>query len=105
MGNFRTREPDAWVGNTKTADMRCIDAVSGWLPQVFPTTDMMSKKNVMWFPKIRGKTIKDVELWSTAEGTSVDINFDDRTLLNFELISSISVAPELSAGGVGSTSQ
>jgi hypothetical protein len=52
-------------------------------------------RKVLSFPQLKGKIIADVELSLSPEYHAVDIRFEDKTALTFELQPCFQVTPEL----------
>jgi hypothetical protein len=53
-------------------------------------------RRVVRFPEVRGKIVELVELSVSADDYSLDIRFQDKTALSFEVEPCVSVMPELS---------
>jgi hypothetical protein len=53
-------------------------------------------RRVLKFPQARGKTIERVELDVSSDYYIIDIRFQDKTTLSFELEPCVSVFPEIS---------
>jgi hypothetical protein len=52
-------------------------------------------RQVHTFPQTKGKTIESIELSIASDEYAIDIRFQDKTALTFDLDSSVSVMPEL----------
>ena len=52
-------------------------------------------RRVLKFPKAKGKIIASVELSNSPEYSTIDIRFQDKTALSFDLESCVRVFPEL----------
>jgi len=52
-------------------------------------------RQILRFPQARGKTIELVELSASAEEYTIDIRFEDKTVLTFEVESCVHFFPEL----------
>ncbi len=58
-------------------------------------TKATSYRTVRTFPQTRGKTIESIELSASTDEHAIEIRFQDKTTLTFDLESSVSVLPEL----------
>jgi hypothetical protein len=61
----------------------------------------ISYRRVLAFPQARGKTIERVELDVTPEYFLIDIRFEDKTALTFDLEPYVMVYPEFANWGTG----
>ncbi|HEY2393808.1 MAG TPA: hypothetical protein VGK22_21725 [Candidatus Angelobacter sp.] len=52
-------------------------------------------QRVVRFPEARGKLIAEVQLSLASDYVTVDIRFQDKTVLTFDLESSVRITPEL----------
>jgi len=59
------------------------------------TTRSRRGRKVLKFPQIKGKIIADVELSLSPEYSAVDIRFQDKTALTFDLQPCFRIAPVL----------
>ena len=60
-----------------------------------PSKRRNSDQRVLKFPKAKGKVIAEVELSTSPEYNIIEIVFDDKTSLCFNLESRVQIAPEL----------
>jgi hypothetical protein len=56
---------------------------------------LRSSKRVHKFPKAKGKVVAEVELSISSDYNVIEIVFDDKTSLCFNLESRVQIAPEL----------
>jgi hypothetical protein len=60
-----------------------------------PSKRRNSDQRVLKFPKAKGKVVAEVELSISADYNIIEIVFDDKTSLCFNLESRVQIAPEL----------
>jgi hypothetical protein len=54
-----------------------------------------SRRRILRFPRVKGKTIELVELSASLDEYTIDIRFEDKTVLTFDVEACFFILPEL----------